>query len=248
MHPYLAEIIGTALLILLGNGVVATVVLKQSKGQNGGWIVITVGWGLAVAFAVYAVGQVSGAHINPAVTLALASIGAFPWDQVLGYVLAQILGAAIGATLVYLAYLAHWEATDDPGGKRACFCTEPAIRKFGPAFITEFIGAAVLLFGVLVIGQIAAGIDSPDAAWTAAVSSYFGPLLVGLLVLSIGLSLGGPTGYAINPARDLGPRIAHALLPIAGKGPSDWAYAWVPIVAPVLGGIAGAQLFQALNF
>lgn len=248
MNPYLAEIIGTALLILLGNGVVATVVLKQSKGQNGGWIVITVGWGLAVAFAVYAVGQVSGAHINPAVTLALASIGAFPWEQVVGYILAQTLGAAIGATLVYLAYLAHWEVTDDPGGKRACFCTEPAIRKFGPAFITEFIGAAVLLFGVLVIGQIASGVDTPDAAWTAAVSSYFGPLLVGLLVLSIGLSLGGPTGYAINPARDLGPRIAHALLPIAGKGPSDWAYAWVPIVAPVLGGIAGAQLFQALNF
>jgi glycerol uptake facilitator protein len=248
MNPYLAEIIGTALLILLGNGVVATVVLKQSKGQNGGWIVITVGWGLAVAFAVYTVGQISGAHINPAVTLALASIGAFPWEQVVGYILAQTLGAAIGATLVYLAYLAHWEATDDAGGKRACFCTEPAIRKFGPACITEFIGAAVLLFGVLAIGNIAAGVDAPDAAWTAAVSSYFGPLLVGLLVLAIGLSLGGPTGYAINPARDLGPRIAHALLPIAGKGSSDWAYAWVPIVAPILGGIAGAQLFQALNF
>jgi len=178
MNPYVAEIIGTALLILLGNGVVATVVLKQSKRQNGGWIVITDGWGLAVAFAVYAVARISGAHINPAVTLALASIGAFPWSQVAGYILAQILGAAIGATLVYLTYLAHWEATDDAGGKRACFCTEPAIRKFGPACITEFIGAAVLLFGVLAIGRIAVGVEAPDAAWTAAVSSYFGPLLV----------------------------------------------------------------------
>ena len=248
MNPYLAEIIGTALLILLGNGAVATFVLKGSKGQVGGWVAITVGWALGVAFAVYTVGHISGAHINPAVTLALASIGAFPWEQVPGYMAAQVLGAGIGAALVYLAYLVHWKPTKDAGAKRACFCTEPAIRKFGPACITEFIGTAVLLFGVLAIGNISAGVESPNAAWTAAVSSYFGPLLVGLLVLAIGLSLGGPTGYAINPARDLGPRIAHSLLPIAGKGSSDWPYAWVPIVAPLLGGIAGAQLFNFLNF
>lgn len=248
MNPYLAECIGTALLILLGNGVVATVVLNKSKGQNGGWIVITLGWGLAVTFAVYAVGRISGAHINPAVTVALASIGAFPWAQVLGYILAQILGAMIGAVLVYLTYLAHWEETNDSGGKFACFATTPAIRKKGPAFITECIGTAVLVFGVLVIGKIALGASVDESVWTAAVSTYFGPLLVGLLVVSIGLSLGGPTGYAINPARDLGPRMVHALLPIKGKGASDWSYAWVPVLAPIVGGVAGAQLFNALNF
>jgi glycerol uptake facilitator protein len=247
MNVYLAECIGTALLILLGNGVVATVVLNKSKGQGGGWIVITLGWGLAVAFGVYAVGRISGAHINPAVTVALASIGAFPWNQVAGYILAQTVGAMIGATLVYFTYLAHWEETDDKGGKLACFCTAPAIRKIGPAFITEFIGTVVLVFGVLAIGKIAFGATTTEAAWTTAVGTYFGPLLVGILVLSIGLSLGGPTGYAINPARDLGPRIMHALLPIKGKGPSDWSYAWVPIVAPILGGIAGAQLFNFLH-
>jgi len=247
MNPYFAELIGTAILILLGNGVVANVVLNKSKGQNSGWIVITLGWGLAVVLAVYAVGRISGAHINPAVTVALASIGAFPWAQVAGYIAAQIAGAAIGATLVYLTYLAHWEETDDQGGKLACFSTAPAIRKIGPAFITEFIGTAMLIFGVLAIGKIALGANVDEALWTAVVSTYFGPLLVGILVLSIGLSLGGPTGYAINPARDLGPRIAHALLPIKGKGPSDWAYAWVPIVAPILGGIAGAQFFTLIN-
>jgi len=247
MNPYFAELIGTAILILLGNGVVANVVLNKSKGQNSGWIVITLGWGLAVVLAVYAVGRISGAHINPAVTVALASIGAFPWSQVAGYIAAQIAGAAIGATLVYLTYLAHWEETDDQGGKLACFSTAPAIRKIGPAFITEFIGTAMLIFGVLAIGKIALGANVDEALWTAVVSTYFGPLLVGILVLSIGLSLGGPTGYAINPARDLGPRIAHALLPIKGKGPSDWAYAWVPIVAPILGGIAGAQFFTLIN-
>jgi glycerol uptake facilitator protein len=246
MNPYLAELIGTAILILLGNGVVANVVLNKSKAQNSGWIVITVGWALGVAFAVYTVGRISGAHINPAVTVALASIGAFPWDQVAGYIAAQIAGGFIGATLVYLTFLAHWEETEDQGGKLACFCTAPAIRKIGPAFITEFIGTAMLVFGVLAIGKVALGAGTTDVAWTAAVSTYFGPLLVGLLVLSLGVSLGGPTGYAINPARDLGPRIAHALLPIKGKGSSDWSYAWLPIVAPLVGGVAGAQLFNLL--
>jgi len=247
MNVYLAECIGTALLVLLGNGVVATVALNKSKGQNGGWIVVTLGWGLAVTFAAYTVGRISGAHNNPAVTLSLASIGSFPWNQVFGYIVAQMFGAMIGSTIVYLTYLAHWEETEDPGSKLACFATTPAIRKTVPAFITEFIGTAVLIFGVLAIGKIALGATSDESAWTAAVTTYFGPLLVGMLVLSIGLSLGGPTGYAINPARDLGPRIMHALLPIKGKGDSAWSYAWLPVVAPILGGIAGAQLFNLLH-
>ncbi|WP_411825898.1 MIP/aquaporin family protein [Luteolibacter sp. AS25] len=254
MNPYLAEIVGTAILILLGNGVVANIVLKQSKGQNGGWMVVTTGWGLGVAIAVYSVGRISGAHLNPAVTVGLAAIGDFSWAQVPGYVGAQVLGAMIGATLVWLTYLAHWEATEDQGGKLACFSTTPAIRKTGPAFITEFIGTVMLVFGVLAIGQIGAGIPAAEfetlehipTSLAGVVGTWWSPFLVGLLVLSIGLSLGGPTGYAINPARDLGPRIAHQLLPIAGKGTSDWQYAWVPIVAPLLGGVAGAFLFRLL--
>ncbi|MEP2777509.1 MAG: MIP/aquaporin family protein [Luteolibacter sp.] len=254
MNPYLAEFIGTAILILLGNGVVANVVLKQSKGHNGGWMVITTGWGLAVAMAVYSVGRISGAHINPAVTIALASIGDFPWSQVPLFVLAQIAGAATGAVLVWLSYLAHWEETDDQAGKLACFSTAPAIPKKGPAFITEFIGTVMLVFGVLAIGQIGAGVPAAELdglgnvspSLAGIVATWWSPLLVGLLVLSIGLSLGGPTGYAINPARDLGPRIAHQLLPIAGKGTSDWKYAWVPIVAPLMGGVAGAFLYRLL--
>ena len=246
MNAYLAELVGTAILILFGNGVVANVVLSKSKGQNGGWIVITVGWGLAVALGVYAVGRISGAHLNPAVTFGLASIGAFDWSQVPGYILSQMSGAFIGSVLVYLTYYAHWEETEDQGGILACHCTAPAIRKKLPAFMTEFIGTIALVFCVLALGKVALGADSSQQAWATAMGTWFGPLLVGLLVLAIGLSLGGPTGYAINPARDLGPRIAHATLPIKGKGGSDWAYAWVPIVAPILGGIAGAQLFVFL--
>ncbi|MGZ0654418.1 MIP/aquaporin family protein [Coraliomargarita sp. W4R53] len=243
MHPYIAEALGTALLILFGNGVVANVVLAKSKANNGGWIVIALGWGLAVALAVYVVGRISGAHINPAVTVGLASIGAFDWALVPGYVVSQIFGGFIGSVLVYLSFYAHWEETEDPGLILASHCTSPAIRKIGPAFMTEFIGTVVLVFGVLALGKVAMGADTTQIAWATAMGTWFGPLLVGVLVLAIGLSLGGPTGYAINPARDLGPRIAHALLPIKGKGSSDWGYAWVPIVAPILGGIAGAQLF-----
>lgn len=254
MNAYLAEFVGTAILVLLGNGVVANVVLHQSKGQNGGWMVITAGWGLAVVMAVYAVGRISGAHINPAVTIALAVIGDFSWSLVPGYVAAQIAGAATGATLVWLAYLAHWGVTPDPGGKLACFSTAPAVRKIVPAFITEVIGTAMLVFGVLAIGKIGAGVPGAGvealgnvpASLAGVVATWWSPLLVGLLVVSIGLSLGGPTGYAINPARDLGPRIAHQLLPIAGKGSSDWSYAWVPVVASIVGGVAGALLHRAL--
>lgn len=244
MKTYLAEMIGTALLILFGNGVVANVVLAKTKGNGSGWIVITAGWAFAVTFAVYAVGRVSGAHLNPAVTLSLASIGGFGWDLVPGYIVAQTLGAMIGATLVYLSYLAHWKPTTDAGAKLACFSTGPAIMDLTAAFVTEFIGTAVLVFGVLAFGRIASGASTGQEAWVGAVGTWFGPGLVGMLVFAIGLSLGGPTGYAINPARDLGPRLAHALLPIPGKGSSDWTYAWVPIVAPILGGIAGAQLFR----
>lgn len=244
MKPYLAEMIGTALLILFGNGVVANVVLARTKGNGGGWIVITAGWAFGVAIAVYAVGRISGAHLNPAVTLALAGIGGFDWHLVPGYLLAQTAGAALGATLVYFAYLPHWGPTEDPATKLACFSTGPAVRNLGAAFVTEFLGTAILLFVVLAFGRVGAGAVSGQEAWAAAVGTWFGPALVGLLVFAIGLSLGGPTGYAINPARDFGPRLAHALLPIPGKGASDWSYAWVPVVAPILGGIAGAQLFR----
>lgn len=254
MNPYLAEFVGTGILILLGNGVVANVVLNKSKGKDGGWMVISTAWGLAVALAVYAVGRVSGAHLNPAVTVGLASIGDFELIKVPGYVAAQIAGGAAGATLVWLAYIAHFDDTPDKGAKLACFSTSPAIRRMGPAFITEVIGTAMLVFGVLAIGQIGAGIPAAElnalgdipVSLAGIVATWWSPLLVGLLVVSIGLSLGGPTGYAINPARDLGPRIAHQLLPIRGKGGSDWSYAWVPIVAPLIGGAGGAVLYRAL--
>ncbi|GHC60398.1 MIP/aquaporin family protein [Roseibacillus persicicus] len=254
MNPYLAEFVGTAILILLGNGVVANVVLNKSKGQNGGWMVITAGWGLAVTMAVIAVGRISGAHINPAVTVSLAVTGDFAWAQVPGFIAAQIAGGMAGATLVWLTYLAHWEETDDEGGKLACFATAPAIRKLTPAFLTEVIGTAMLVFGILSIGQIGAGVPAAElegleaipTSLAGVVATWWSPLLVGLLVLAIGLSLGGPTGYAINPARDLGPRIAHQLLPIAGKGKSDWSYAWIPIAAPLIGGPLGALLYRAL--
>jgi glycerol uptake facilitator protein len=228
-----AETIGTAILILLGDGVVAAVLLAHSKAQNGGWIVIAWGWGMAVAMAVFAVGQFSGAHLNPAVTLGFAVIGNTDWGDVPKYLAGEFCGAFIGAVLVFLAYSNHWRATEDPGLKLAVFSTAPAIRNTVANIITEIIGTFVLVFGVLAI-----------FANEATAADALGPLLVGLLVLGIGLSLGGPTGYAINPARDLAPRIAHALLPIPGKGPSDWEYAWIPVVAPIIGGILGALAFD----
>jgi glycerol uptake facilitator len=228
-----AETIGTAILILLGDGVVAAVLLAQSKAQNGGWIVIAFGWGMAVAMAVYAVGQFDGAHLNPAVTFGLAVIGSTDWSDVPKYVAGEFCGAFIGAILVFAAYSNHWRPTEDPGLKLAVFSTAPAIRNTVANFITEVIGTFMLLFGVLAIG-----------ANRAPGLTGLTPLLVGLLVLAIGLSLGGPTGYAINPARDLGPRIIHAILPIPGKGPSDWGYAWIPVVAPLVGGALGALAFD----
>jgi glycerol uptake facilitator protein len=228
-----AEVIGTALLILLGDGVVAATLLNHSKAQNGGWIVIAWGWGMAVAMAVFAVGQFDGAHLNPAVTMGFAVIGNTPWSDVPKYIGGEFVGAFIGAVLVFAAYSNHWRPTEDPGLKLAVFSTAPAIRNTVANIITEVIGTFVLVFGVLAIFA-----DKATAA------SGLGALLVGLLVLAIGLSLGGPTGYAINPARDLGPRIAHALLPIPGKGPSDWSYAWIPVVAPLIGGTLGALCFD----
>ena len=244
MEAYLGEFFGTMLLIILGDGVVAGVLLRNSKAENSGWVVITLGWGMAVAVAVYCVGQFSGAHINPAVTLAFAATGQFDWAMVPGYIIAQFLGAFVGAVLVWLTYLLHWRETADPGLKLGVFCTAPAIYNTPANLITEIIGTFVLVFGIF--GLIAnAGAVGGDAA-SSVIGSGLNPLLVGLLVLGIGLSLGGPTGYAINPARDLGPRIAHAVLPIAGKGGNDWGYSWIPVVGPIIGGILGAVTFNAL--
>ncbi len=245
MQVYLAEFIGTMILIILGDGVVAGVLLKNSKAENSGWIVITLGWAMAVMVAVYCVGQFSGAHINPAVTIGLAATGQFEWLLVPGYIIAQFLGAFVGGVIVWLAYLAHWGPTEDAGLKLGVFCTAPAYRATGPNLITEIIGTAVLLFGVLGISANAGAIPGD---LSAVIGAGLNPLLVGLLVLGIGLSLGGPTGYAINPARDLGPRIAHAILPIAGKGSNDWEYSWIPVVGPIIGGIIGAALFVLLGF
>lgn len=231
MTPFAAELIGTMLLIILGDGVVAGVVLHQSKAQNAGWIVVSLAWGLAVAIGAYSVGSYSGAHLNPALTLALAASGTFAWENVLSYLTAQFIGAFLGAVVVYFHFLPHFKATPDQAGKLAVFCNSPAIRQPFANLLSEFIGTFILVLGISAIGanQLAQGLN---------------PLLVGVLVVSIGLSLGGPTGYAINPARDLAPRLAHFLLPIAGKGGSDWGYAWVPVLGPVLGGTYGAVFYQ----
>ncbi|MCA1718201.1 MAG: aquaporin family protein [Actinobacteria bacterium] len=244
MDIFLAEFIGTLILILLGDGVVAGVLLKNSKAENAGWLTITLAWGLAVAIAVYAVGRISGAHINPAVTLGLASIGNVPLAQVPIYIIGQMLGAFVGAVLVWLHYLPHWKETEDPELKLGVFSTGPAIRNYAANFIAEFIGTVMLVFGVLAIVTTLSETGVGDPSLAVAFGTAVGPLLVGLLVAVIGMGLGGPTGYAINPARDLGPRIAHAVLPIAGKGGSDWGYSWIPVVAPIVGGIVGALLFQ----
>jgi glycerol uptake facilitator protein len=244
--PLLGEFVGTMLLIILGDGVVANVLLAKSKGQNGGWMVIATGWGLAVFFAVAVVARVSGAHLNPAVSVGLATAGLFPWADVPGYVVAQMLGAFAGAVVVWLAYLPHWRVTDDAELKRAIFCTAPAIRSAPANFLCEVIGTFVLVFGALAMK----GAFEPAPLSGAAVPMNLGALgaiPIALLVLAIGLSLGGPTGYAINPARDLGPRLAHALLPIPGKAGSDWGYAAIPVVAPLVGGALAALAYVALG-
>lgn len=235
MTPFIAEMLGTAILILLGNGVVANVVLKNTKGNDSGWIVITLGWGMAVFTAVFCIAAYSGAHINPAVTLALAAAGKFAWAEVPMFILAQMLGGFIGAVLVWLTYKDHYEATDDSGAILATFSTGPAIRNTTSNLISEIIGTFVLVFGVLYMVAADHGLGALDA------------LPVGLLVLAIGLSLGGTTGYAINPARDLAPRIAHAILPMSKKGDNDWGYAWIPVVGPVIGGLLAAGVYMMLG-
>jgi glycerol uptake facilitator protein len=232
MSPYLAELIGTAFIIVLGDGVVASVILNKSKGNQGGWIVITMGWAMAVFIGVYATAKYSGAHLNPAVTFAQALQGKFPWEEVPAYIAAQLAGAMLGAFLVWLTYKKQFDETPDADTKLGVFCTIPAIRNPKYNFLTEFIATLVFILAISYITGPTTGIGSLDA------------LPVAFVVLAIGLSLGGPTGYAINPARDLGPRLMHFLLPIPGKRNSDWSYAWIPILGPLAGAAAAAFLYQ----
>lgn len=236
MDIFLGELLGTGLLILLGDGVVAGVLLARSKAENSGWIVITLAWGLAVFVGVIVAGPITGAHLNPAVTIGLAAIGTTPWSDVPLYLAGEFAGAFLGAVLVYLHYLPHWSVTENADLKLAVFSTGPAIRNTTANLISEFIGTFVLVFVILTFG------NSGDAAGLASL----GALPVALLVVVIGLSLGGTTGYAINPARDLGPRIAHFLLPIPGKRDSDWSYSWIPVVGPILGGVVAAFAADAV--
>jgi len=234
---YLAEFVGTALLILFGNGVVANVVLARTKGNNAGWIVITTGWGLAVFIGAFCSAKYSGAHLNPAVTLAMAMAGKLSISKVAGYICAQMLGAIAGAVLVFLFYREHFKATDDADAKLACFCTGPAIPNNLQAFFCEVVGTFALVLPIFLM--VDPTVQVPGREVTVGLGTL-GLVPVSLLVIAIGLSLGGTTGYAINPARDLGPRIAHAFLPVPGKRDSDWSYAWVPVVAPLVGGALAA--------
>lgn len=234
MAPFVSEFVGTSLLILLGNGVVANVVLNKTKGQNSGWIVITFGWAMAVFVAVYSSAAGSGAHLNPAVTIALA-VKTGSWGNVPLYITAQILGAMFGSLLVWVSYRRHFDATDNPELMMAVFCTAPAIRSPFDNFLSELIGTFVLILGVLFLSSPESKLGSLDA------------LPVALLVLAIGLSLGGTTGYAINPARDLGPRIMHFILPIKNKRDSDWGYSWIPIAAPITGAVLAVLLYTRLQ-
>lgn len=234
MNIYIAEIIGTALLITLGNGVVANVILHKTKGNNGGLVAITFGWAIAVFVGVLTTASTSGAHLNPAVTIALATIGKFDWALVPGYLFAQLIGSMIGAFLVWIIYKQHFDETNDAAIKLACFSTSPSIRNAQQNFITELLATFIFMFTILFITKSATSIGSLDA------------LPVALVVLGVGLSLGGPTGYAINPIRDFGPRIMHSILPIKGKGSSDWKYSWIPIFAPIFGAIVAALLYKIL--
>ena len=231
----LFEFVGTAILVLFGDGVVASTVLKKSKGENGGWVVITLAWGLAVMLGVFIAGPYSGAHLNPAVTLGLAAAGTFSWALVLPYIVAQMLGGFLGAVLVYLYYKDHYDVTDDPAAKLSTFCTIPAIRNYGRNLFSEIVGTFVLVFVILALSMQN---NLPEVGMGS-----LGAFPVAMLIVALGMSLGGTTGYAINPARDLAPRLAHALLPIKGKGSSDWAYSWVPVLGPIIGGFLAAVLY-----
>jgi glycerol uptake facilitator protein len=242
MTPFVAEIIGTALLILLGCGVVANVVLNKTIGNNSGWIVITTGWALAVYVAVVVAGPYSGAHINPAVSISLAIAGKFPWQSVPAYILAQMIGAMFGASTVWLVYKNHFDATEDGDTKKAVFCTAPAIRNTFSNLFTEIVGTFVLIFTILYFTNA-----TINATETIIGLGSLGAIPVALLVWAIGLSLGGTTGYAINPARDLGPRIIHAFLPIKNKASNDWSYAWIPVLGPIVGASIAAFLMLVLS-
>ncbi len=242
--PFIGELVGTMVLILLGNGVVANVVLKKTKGESGGWIVITAGWAFAVMFGVFTANAFgsAAAHLNPAVTVGFAVLQN-DYSLMSTFIPAQLIGAFLGAVLVWLQYLPHWGATEDGGSKLACFSTGPAIKSTGANFLSEFIATMILIVGIVAIGY--AGTSDPAKG---GIPSGVAPYLVGMLVWSIGLSLGGTTGYAINPVRDLGPRIAHAILPIPNKGSSDWGYGWIPVVAPIAGAIIGGLILRSFSF
>lgn len=231
----LFEFIGTAVLVLFGDGVVASTVLKKSKGENGGWVVITLAWGLAVMLGVFISGPYSGAHLNPAVTLGLAAAGTFAWSMVVPYIVAQMLGGFLGAVLVYAFYKDHYDATSDQAAKLSTFCTIPAIRNYGRNLFCEILGTFVLVFVILAL--------SIDGNTSEVGMGALGAFPVAMLIVALGMSLGGTTGYAINPARDLAPRLAHAILPIKGKGTSDWGYSWVPVIGPIIGGFLAAALY-----
>jgi len=234
VSAFLAEIIGTTFITLFGCGVIASVVLNKSKNNGGGFLTIAIGWSIGVTLGIYAAGPFSGAHLNPAVTLGLACINMFPWNKVPSYILAQFVGAMLGSVIVFLAYYPHWEATEDESLKLSVFSTGPAIKNGISNFTCEFIATFLLLFSLLSIG-------------TKNYADGLGPIIIGGLILGLGISFGGPTGYALNPARDLGPRIIHTILPIKGKGTSDWSYAWIPVLAPICGGICGALAFIAIS-
>ncbi|EOH88301.1 MIP family channel protein [Enterococcus asini ATCC 700915] len=229
----IGEIIGTLILVLLGDGVVAGVSLRKSKAEGAGWVAITLGWGAGVTIGAYAAGYMSFAHLNPAVTIGMAIAGNIGWNMVVPYILGQMIGAILGAILLYIHYYPHWKETEDPAAILGTFATGPAIRSLGANLISEIIGTFMLVFALLAFGMNKFG-------------EGLNPIAVGILILVIGLSLGGTTGYAINPARDLGPRLAHAFLPIPNKGDSDWGYAWVPVLGPIIGGSLAALLFMAL--
>jgi len=242
MTPFMAEFLGTMLLILLGDGVVANVVLSETKGNNSGWMVITTAWGLAVFVGVTVAAPYSGAHLNPAVTIGLAIAGKFAWAQVLPYIIAQMLGAMTGAFLVWIMYFDHFKRTNDKSSVLAVFCTGPAVRNYVSNIASEIIGSFVLIFVVFYIS----GAEIVSSKTLIGLGSV-GAIPVAFLVWVIGLSLGGTTGYAINPARDLGPRLAHALLPIKSKGTSDWAYSWIPVLGPIVGAAIAAVLYSYVH-
>ena len=244
MIEYFAEFIGTFILILLGNGVVANVVLKNTKGENGGWLLISAGWSMGVFIAVFTIGPISGAHINPAVTLGLAFSGLFGWSQVVPFIIAQMLGAMAGGYLVYLFYHNHFSITENPDSKMCCFCTAPNIRDKRNNFLSEAVGTFILIFAVLFVNLPSVEIEGIDNVKVGLGSLEALP--VALVVLAIGMSLGGTTGYAINPARDLGPRIVHALIPMKGKRDSDWGYSWVPVMGPITGAAIAALLYYLI--